>query len=352
MSQKFLTELHEVAPNLTRWCYADLEEASRNYIRQQILALQVAAHLEPIEHYLSFSPNDKSVVDTRDCDTSCFASRSVNIKGAVTFRKGRAHIWFGENCRVKNLHINSDLVRCNIIIGPNTEIDDLAIQCGPGAAGVVIASGTTIPNGNFLLQERDGYVLIGDDCMFSTGVSARTTDSHGIYDTVSRQRVNQGRPIIVHRHVWVGREVTLGKGSEIGPNAIIGQGAFTSGLLKGGHIHVGQPARPLQGNRTWDRTQAETLDEAETVHPSRARQWNHIRTCEKIDAYGQQSLIGVSRLHAISRILASNFEDTIVSDFVEVLQSGGDTEGAALCAEAHAARRLAMTRQSELLVNS
>jgi acetyltransferase-like isoleucine patch superfamily enzyme len=257
-----------------------------------------------------------------------------------------ARIWLGENCRVNKLLATSNDEIANIIIGPNTEKDNGVLQIGRDAAAIIISSGSTLPSQNFVIDENEGYLLVGDDCMFSTGVVARTSDGHAIYDRASRMRVNHGLPIVIHNHVWVGRGVLLGKGAVVGQDAVLGQGAFVGGELAGGSVYVGQPARRVRENTTWDRTQAETINEAEIISPSRVRQTNHAKTCAKIDALGKESLGDLPVLHAISRILAATYDDEPVRAYVASRQALGDGDGALLCAEAHATRLMAVGRDA------
>jgi acetyltransferase-like isoleucine patch superfamily enzyme len=346
MRRDVIEQLQQRTPNLIRLIINKPNAPEINYIHQQLRVLEVLSHIEPLDSYFSFDTFDKSIIDVRSSEVSCFVSGKVDVKNVTILGKSRARIWFGENCRVNKLLVTSNDEIANIVIGPNTEIDNAVIQIGRGAAAMIISSGSTLPSPNFLVDEKEGYLLVGDDCMFSTGVVGRTSDGHAIYDQASRKRVNHGLPIVIHNHVWVGRGVLLGKGAVVGRDAVLGQGAFVGGDLAGGNVYVGQPARLVRENTTWDRTQAETIDEAEIIPPSRVRQTNHARTCAKIDALGKESLDDLPILHAISRILAATYDDEPVRAYIAARQALGDKDGAVLCAEAHAARLIAVERDA------
>jgi acetyltransferase-like isoleucine patch superfamily enzyme len=343
MQSKLFCGFEKYAPTLCDLVRRNRDNYELNYIKNQILLLQTLSHIEPLQNYVTYDSFDKSAVDIRTSEVSAFTGSRSDIKAVTVLGGSKLHVWFGSGCRVNKLLITSQKDVGNIIIRPNTEIDNGVIQMGSGASTMVISSGSTLPNPNLLVDEENGYILVGDDCMFSTGVFARTNDGHAIYDKSSRKRINHGRPIIIHNHVWVGRSVSLGKGAVVGRDAIIGQGAYVGGTLAGSGVYVGQPAKMVRENTTWDRTQAETLDEAENIPSWRTRQTNHVRTCAQIDAMGKQDLGGIPVMHAISRILAATFESGIVNRFVESLRAD-DSDGATLCLEAHAARLAAVSR--------
>ncbi len=340
----FLTEMQAHAPNLFSWLADRNSGDQARYVMAQILALQVHGHVEPVECYGAFESPGKPVLDRRNSTMACFAAPGARLANVTLFGKSQGQIWFGSDAQVRNLLVNSESSFATIVIGPNTEITDCVLQFSSGRTALVISSGTTIPNGNFLVSEDWNHIVVGDDCMLSSGIAARTSDSHSIFDTVTRTRINFGRPILLHRHVWVGRSVIMNKGTVVGPDAVIGQGAITSGSLTGGTIHAGHPAKPLRENVTWDRTSAATLDEAEVIQPSRKRQWNHIRTCQRIDGYGSQPFDGLPLLHVLSRLLAATADDARVMDLLSALKTANALDDLIRCAEAHKLRLASVGR--------
>ncbi|HWX50117.1 MAG TPA: hypothetical protein VNZ61_18885 [Roseomonas sp.] len=327
------------APHFTERLAEHPDDPALCYLHAQALMLQVKGHIEPLERYAPYYAPDKATLDLRASTTTVFASRNASLQRVTVLGKSKGTVWVGENCSLSNVLINSESSFSTIVFGPNTDLRDCVIQMIGGRTALIVGSGTTIPQGNFLVQEDRAYILIGDDCMFSNGVAARTSDSHGIYDVKTRARINHGKPIVIHNHVWVGRSVNINKGTVIESDAVVGQGAITSGLMRGAAIHAGHPAKPLREGVTWDRTMAESLDECLVVHPSRTRQWNHIRTCEQIDSYAHQPIEGLEPLHAASRMLAASLSDDVVSGYVTSLNYSSRSHDAKLCEDAHGLRR-------------
>jgi acetyltransferase-like isoleucine patch superfamily enzyme len=54
------------------------------------------------------------------------------------------------------------------------------------------------------------------------------------------------KPITIDDFCYLGSEVRLGPGAQMGANAILGMGAVLVGKAEGGHVHAGVPARPLR----------------------------------------------------------------------------------------------------------
>ena len=95
-------------------------------------------------------------------------------------------------------------------------------------------------------------ILIGDDCMFSSGVWIRTSDVHLIYDVESRTRINNSKSVFIGDHVWIGQDAKLWKGSRVGSGAILGAGAFTSGkAIPSNTLWGGTPARQIRSGVTF-----------------------------------------------------------------------------------------------------
>jgi acetyltransferase-like isoleucine patch superfamily enzyme len=328
-SSSFLEDAARLAPSLVRSIASNPDDSNWAYLRAQIHALQVAAHLQPLEAYGALEL-ETTALDPRQSTTTRQAAGRVDLKQVTLVGKSSGTLWVGANAKFHKTLITAEHGPFDIVIGPNTEITDCVIQCLSPNCSVIIGSGTTIGGANLLLQETGTYILIGDDGMWSNGVAARTSDSHGVYDCETGDRINHGKPIIIHRHVWVGRHASMNKGTEIGPDAVIGQHAMTGTTMRGGILYFGNPAMPARKNITWDRTASETLAETLVINPHRSRQVKHINGCAAIDALGEQSLKGLPELHAVSRVLAASFPAATAA------------ESGVLCAEAHRLREWAL----------
>lgn len=96
-------------------------------------------------------------------------------------------------------------------------------------------------------------VICGDDCMFSS-VSLMQSDQHHIFDIITKQRINNGKDIIVGNHVWLGREVMLLGGANIPDNCIVGARSTTSGRFhEKNAVIAGNPAKIIRKGVIWAR---------------------------------------------------------------------------------------------------
>lgn len=106
----------------------------------------------------------------------------------------------------------------------------------------------------FLTTADNGTSMtIGNSCLFSANVIVRTSDSHSIIDSTTKQRINYGRNVSIGNMVWVGYGVTILKGSVIGDNTAIGTESLVSGSqIPPNSIAVGIPAKIVKSNVEWD----------------------------------------------------------------------------------------------------
>lgn len=155
----------------------------------------------------------------------------VILRNAIITMSGKnGFLHIGKNCNLRGSfhvrHINS-----KIIIGENT---------------------TSVSVQLFGLEGKS--ILIGNDCMFSSGIISRTSDEHSIIDLESNMRINQPKDVIIGNHVWVGEGSTLNKGTVIPDNCIIGSASFVSRkLTRQSSIYAGSPAKIIREGITWKR---------------------------------------------------------------------------------------------------
>ncbi|MBT0769570.1 acyltransferase [Kineosporia sp. J2-2] len=120
-----------------------------------------------------------------------------------------------------------------------------------GGASVVIGEGSTCESA--MIVAHGGDITIGKDCMFSFSVEMRATDTHAIYDIDSGNRINPDKPIVIGDHVWLGKQVMIMKGANIGSGSVVGARAVVSGQVPPLSVSAGIPARVLRTNVVWTR---------------------------------------------------------------------------------------------------
>lgn len=87
------------------------------------------------------------------------------------------------------------------------------------------------------------YISIGDRTMCGANVTITDTDWHPI-DPRDRSagKPGQSAPVVIGEDVWLGMNVTVLKGVEIGSRTVVGAGSIVSRSLPPGVIAAGQPA--------------------------------------------------------------------------------------------------------------
>lgn len=96
-------------------------------------------------------------------------------------------------------------------------------------------------------------MIIGEDCMFSSGVELRTGDSHSIVDSDGK-RVNASRDIVLGEHIWAGTRSLILKGTRIGSDCVIGAGSIVTGSFEEeGCAIAGNPAGVVRRQISWKR---------------------------------------------------------------------------------------------------
>lgn len=160
---------------------------------------------------------------------------------------------------------NSRLIGAEILIRGNNNIIDIGENCmiGPDCSFWMIGNDTRITIGSnctfnnnihFCAQENNAEIIIGMDCMFSNSIIIRTSDSHPIFETYNKKRINSPADIILGNHVWICPGVRIMKGSIIGDGTIIGSNSVVTKSVDKQSLVVGVPAKVVKNNVTWERS--------------------------------------------------------------------------------------------------
>jgi len=113
--------------------------------------------------------------------------------------------------------------------------------------------------GGMEIQMNDGdeSVTIGNDCLFSWGIKARTSDGHSVIDEESGIAINLPKNIIFHDRIWVSEDVKILKGVIIPSDVIIASFSVVTkpfGSEDSGSIIGGFPAKVIKRNVKWHRS--------------------------------------------------------------------------------------------------
>ena len=110
-------------------------------------------------------------------------------------------------------------------------------------------------NGQLFVEFTENTsVTIGQDCMFSYGITIRTGDGHTIRDAATKEILNPNEDVNIGNHVWVGCNTMILKGSIIPSNCIVGACSLVNKkFYEENAILVGAPATIKKHNIIWER---------------------------------------------------------------------------------------------------
>lgn len=116
---------------------------------------------------------------------------------------------------------------------------------------VDVGENTHLINVFLSVCDNNTNLTIGKDCLFSSDVIVRTSDSHSIINDKGI-RINKGADVIIGNHVWICNGVRIMKGSRIGSNSIIGSSSLVAGtVINDNELAVGIPCKVIKKNISW-----------------------------------------------------------------------------------------------------
>lgn len=181
--------------------------------------------------------------------------RCLGVKGAF-FKKSKIcqGLEIGSRSRITNCSFSISGSNSRIIIkGKSTIMNNVRVNILGDNCTLYIDEGFTMEGGSInLINGKD--IHIGKDCMFSESIFITNGDFHTIIDLKSNERINEGKPISIGNHVWLGADVKVLKGSVIPDGCVLGTGSIVSGLLQVENaIYAGAPAKCIKRDIRWSR---------------------------------------------------------------------------------------------------
>lgn len=179
------------------------------------------------------------------------ATFNGNVKAVVDGQD--SFVAIGEKTKLFNTQIRISGKRSYVIIGPNCRLRKVELQIKGDDCLIVIGAGTTWETGAAICDAAQS-IVIGDDCMFSSGVILRVSDGHSIWSAGGEKRISVPKDVVIHPHVWLGNSSRVSKGAIVGMGTTIGQMSLVTGRLGPHSIYGGVPAKLIRSNSEWSRT--------------------------------------------------------------------------------------------------
>jgi acetyltransferase-like isoleucine patch superfamily enzyme len=168
--------------------------------------------------------NKLSINNTITIDNDCrFRHFRILIRG----HNNSIHI------KRNTLYIGTIMVEgsnLNVKIGENCTINGLFITC------------------------RDEDILIGDNCLISSNVKIRSSDSHKIFDLETGSLINKPKtPVIIEDHVWIGQDAYIGKNSLISEGSIVAARATVTKAITQKNCVIAEFSKIIKTNIRWEK---------------------------------------------------------------------------------------------------
>lgn len=182
---------------------------------------------------IQLSPNTrlrKCVISIGDSENHIQVEDAQVRRCSITIEGRGNRLIIHKGCNLRGLTIEVLGNDCTLEIGKNVK------NTGPGKLSC---------------RERGTRLVIGDNSLLATGITMLTSDGHDIYDS-AETRINPARDIIIGSQVWIGQEAMILKGAHIEDGCVIGARSIVTGKIEAASIAVGNPAKPIRSNITWN----------------------------------------------------------------------------------------------------
>lgn len=186
-------------------------------------------------------------------DTTAYPG--LQMVGSDVKRATTGGFEYGVGCRLIGAHLHIG-AHASITLGTHVLLRG-QINVSDGCH-VVIGNRTTCNWPVLFVVSENTRLTIGEDCLLSDA-AIYTSDTHGIFDATTRQRINPGRDVSIADRVWLGRRAIVLKGSRIESDVVLGASTVATGRLMRGSVYAGTPCRRVREGIVWSRSRATEL---------------------------------------------------------------------------------------------
>ncbi|PKF90503.1 hypothetical protein CW306_03070 [Bacillus sp. BA3] len=194
-----------------------------------------------------------------------------NTEDEISFVNSKIKFWGKGNrliiergAEIKNATLNFNGNNSLIIIGKSNRNATMSVSVWNDNTFFLGRNYSFNGLARFILSEQKN-LFIGDDNMFSSGVVVRLADPHLIYDVTTQKRINPTKSVYLGDHIWIGQDVMILKGVEVGTGSILGAKSLVAKSIPSNVAAAGSPARVVRKSVFWARPSVHAYTEKETV---------------------------------------------------------------------------------------
>lgn len=182
----------------------------------------------------------------------------IYIKAGITIRKN-ADVKMKGRLTIGNPDAESarvSLQPANLYFGHHSAVTlGKSISIGPGV-NIIVKDNAKLKIGDRTYFTSDMHleavnsIEIGSDCAISWGVTIIDDDHHQI---LPKKTGGQNfKNVKIGDHVWIGCNVSILKGTQIGNNCVIAAGSIVKGVFPDNALIGGNPAKVIKESISWE----------------------------------------------------------------------------------------------------
>ena len=152
---------------------------------------------------------------------------------------------------LKDCRITLSGNECKVTIGERGTFLGTEMVCEDDQSTIKVGNRCICAGKTHFAATEGKQIEIGNDFLCSNAVTIRTGDSHSIYNEEGK-RINIGKDVRISEHVWLGNQVIILKGTELGRNVVVGSGSVVRGCFSDNTVIAGNPARTIRDKINWD----------------------------------------------------------------------------------------------------
>ncbi len=134
----------------------------------------------------------------------------------------------------------------NVLLGyfpsPHYYRGYIHLEARSGTALIEIGENTFLNNNSVILCDET-KVSIGADCLIGPNFLVMDSDFHNLNPMLRRTGKPISNPVTLGRNIFVGANVTIVRGTNIGADSVVGAGSVVSGVFPPRVVIAGNPAR-------------------------------------------------------------------------------------------------------------